>query len=98
MEHSLPTDIQQRIDAQLATGAFATEVDVLRNALEALERRQTGLAQLRQMIAVAEEDVAANRVGPFSIAMSQSKTFAIASQGEAKATDASGSAYPRGRK
>jgi Arc/MetJ-type ribon-helix-helix transcriptional regulator len=65
MEHSLPTDIQQRIDAQLATGAFATEVDVLRNALEALERRQTGLAQLRQMIAVAEEDVAANRVGVF---------------------------------
>jgi Arc/MetJ-type ribon-helix-helix transcriptional regulator len=65
MEHSLPIDIQQRIDAQLATGAFTTEVDVLRNALEALERRQTGLAQLRQMIAVAEDDVAANQVGPF---------------------------------
>lgn len=62
MNHALPADIQQRIDAQLATGVFATEEDVLREALESLERRQGSLRDLRQMVAVAEADVAAGRV------------------------------------
>ena len=66
MSHSLPTDIQQRIEAQLATGAFSTEEDVLRVALEALERRQNGLAELRAMVAVAEDDVAAGRIAAFN--------------------------------
>jgi putative addiction module CopG family antidote len=62
---SLPIDIQQRIEAQVASGEFASEEEVLREALEALERRQRGLAQLRDMVAAAEEDVAAGRVGVF---------------------------------
>ena len=65
MNHSLPADIQQRIDAQLAAGTFASEEDVLREALEALERRQRGLHQLRDMVAVAEEDVANGRLSAF---------------------------------
>jgi antitoxin ParD1/3/4 len=65
MNHVFPTDIQQRIEAQLASGSFATEEEVLREAMEALERRQRGLTQLRTMVAVAEDDVAAGRVGAF---------------------------------
>ena len=65
MNQSLPADIQQRIDAQLASGGFASEADVLREALESLERRQLGLRQLRDMVAVAETDVAASRFGEF---------------------------------
>jgi putative addiction module CopG family antidote len=65
MNHLLPADIQQRIDAQLASGTFTGEEDVLREALEALERRQRGLTQLREMVAVAEEDAAAGRIGNF---------------------------------
>ena len=65
MNHSLPRDIQQRIAAQLASGTFASEDDVLREALETLERRQRGLAQLREMVAVAEEDLAAGRIDTF---------------------------------
>ena len=65
MNHSLPSDIQQRIDAQLASGSFASEADVLREALEALERRQRGLTQLRGMLTAAEADVTAGRVGTF---------------------------------
>ena len=63
MRDSLPPDLQQRIAAQLANGGFASEEDVLREAIDALERRQRGLKQLREMVAVAEDDVAANRVG-----------------------------------
>jgi|SoiMethySBSTD1v2_1073268.scaffolds.fasta_scaffold3756206_2 Arc/MetJ-type ribon-helix-helix transcriptional regulator len=65
MNLSLPVDIQQRVDAQLAAGAFATGEEVLRSALESLERRQTSLAKLKTMLDSAEEDVAAGRVGLF---------------------------------
>jgi Arc/MetJ-type ribon-helix-helix transcriptional regulator len=65
MNQSLPHDIQQRIDAQIASGIFATGEDVLREALDGLERRQRGLARLREMVAAAERDIAAGRVGTF---------------------------------
>jgi putative addiction module CopG family antidote len=65
MNNSLPLDIQQRIDAQLASGSFGSEADVLREALAALERRQQGLSQMREMVAVAEADVTAGRVAAF---------------------------------
>jgi putative addiction module CopG family antidote len=65
MINSLPLDIQQRIEAQVASGVFASEADVLREALDVLERRQGGLKALQQMVAVAEEDVAAGRIGAF---------------------------------
>ena len=65
MQYPLPADLQQRIAAQLASGGFESEEDVLREAIEALERRQRGLNELRDMVAVAEEDIAAGRVGTF---------------------------------
>jgi Arc/MetJ-type ribon-helix-helix transcriptional regulator len=65
MMNSLPFDIQQRIEAQVNSGVFATEEEVLREALDGLERRQRGLETLREMVAVAEEDIAAGRVGTF---------------------------------
>jgi len=65
MNYPFPADLQQRIAAQLAGGGFASEEDVLREAIEALERRQRGLQELREMVAVAEEDVTAGRVGTF---------------------------------
>lgn len=65
MIEPLPTDLQHRIQAQLATGAFSSEEEVLREAIDSLERRQRGLNQLRQMVAAAEVDVAAGRVGVF---------------------------------
>lgn len=71
MDSPLPADLQLRIDAQLATGGFASAEDVLREAIGALERRQRGLAQLQAMMAVAEEDVAAGRVGTFDRAALQ---------------------------
>jgi putative addiction module CopG family antidote len=65
MNYPLPVDLQQRIDAQLAGGGFASAEDVLRAAIGALERRQRGLAQLQAMVAEADEDAAAGRMGPF---------------------------------
>lgn len=67
MTYPLPADIAARIQAQLATGEFADEVQVLREALGTLERRQQSLKHLRQMVAEAEADVAAGRVGPFDV-------------------------------
>lgn len=65
MNHSLPADIQQRIAEQIASGIFANEADVLREAMEALERRQRGLTKLREMVTVAEEDAATGKLGTF---------------------------------
>ena len=64
MSFSIPVDVQHRIEAQLASGSFSGPDQVLREAIEALERRQHGLAALRAMVAVADEDVAAGRVAP----------------------------------
>jgi antitoxin ParD1/3/4 len=65
MDLSIPADVQQRIDAQIATGVFSNADEVMREALDTLERRQRGLAKLKEMVAAAEEDVAAGRVGVF---------------------------------
>lgn len=65
MPNQLPADVDARIQAQLATGEFPSVDDVLREALDALERRQQSLKHLREMVSEAEEDVAAGRVGYF---------------------------------
>jgi len=65
MPNQLPADVDARIQAQLATGEFPSADDVLREALDALERRQQSLKHLREMVREAEEDVAAGRVGCF---------------------------------
>jgi Arc/MetJ-type ribon-helix-helix transcriptional regulator len=48
----------------MESGAYESEEDVLREALDALERRQRGLEELRQMVRQADADIAAGRVGP----------------------------------
>ncbi len=68
MPYQLPLDIQQSIQAQIASGEFASEDEVLREAMATLERRQRGLQQIRQMVAEADDDIAAGRIGGFDAA------------------------------
>jgi Arc/MetJ-type ribon-helix-helix transcriptional regulator len=65
MQYHFPSDIQQRVRAQIEAGSFETEDDVLREAIETLERRQRGLRNLQDMVREADEDIAVGRVGPF---------------------------------
>ena len=65
MPYDFPSDIQQRLRAQIEAGPFQTEDDVLREAIDTLERRQRGLRKLQDMVREADEDIAAGRVGPF---------------------------------
>ena len=65
MSYAFPPDISQRILAQLKSGSFKTEDDVLREAISTLEQRQNGLAACRNLVREADEDITAGRVGPF---------------------------------
>jgi Arc/MetJ-type ribon-helix-helix transcriptional regulator len=65
MAYSFPPDIAQRMQAQMMTGQFLTEDDVLREAIDALERRQQSLRTLQAMVREADEDISAGRVGTF---------------------------------
>jgi len=65
MAYQFPPDIEDRIKAQLETGQFQDEDEVLREAIGTLEKRQRGLAELQEMVAQADADIAAGRVGPF---------------------------------
>ena len=65
MQYHFPSDIQQRVRAQIENGPFETEDEVLREAIDTLERRQRGLQELQNMVREADEDIAAGRVGPF---------------------------------
>jgi putative addiction module CopG family antidote len=63
--YQFPPDIERRVQAQIETGQFDTEDDVLREAIGTLEKRQRGLQELRDMVREADADIAAGRVGPF---------------------------------
>jgi Arc/MetJ-type ribon-helix-helix transcriptional regulator len=65
MPYQFPSDIQKSVQAQIASGEFETDDEVLREALATLASRQRGLQQLRQMVADADGDIAAGRVGSF---------------------------------
>lgn len=66
MPYHFPPDIEQRVRAQIENGRFETEDDVLREAIDTLEKRQRGLREIRDMIRQADDDIAAGRVGPFN--------------------------------
>lgn len=66
MPYQLPADVEQRVREQIKSGAFQTEDEVLREAIDTLEKRQRGLRTLREMVREADEDIAAGRVGPFN--------------------------------
>ncbi len=65
MAYQIPSDLEPRIQAQLQEGEFQTPGDVLRAAMDTLERRQHGLQEIRNMVQEADADLAAGRVGPF---------------------------------
>lgn len=67
MAYKIPSDLFARVQAQVATGQFSNEEEVLREALDALEKRQRGLKELQAMVKEAEADIAAGKVGPFEI-------------------------------
>ena len=60
MNYQIPTDVSGLIQAQLASGAYQDEGDVLRAALEALRRQNADLAAIRAGI----EDMEAGRHRP----------------------------------
>ncbi len=68
MAYQIPADLEQRIEAQMRDGEFQTAEDVLRAAMDTLERRQHGLQDVRRMVREADADLAAGRVGPFDAA------------------------------
>jgi Arc/MetJ-type ribon-helix-helix transcriptional regulator len=65
MTYQIPSDLELRIQAQLRDGQFQTAEDVLRAAMDTLERRQRGLQQVRQMVRESDADLAVGRVGAF---------------------------------
>lgn len=67
MAYQLPPDIDARVQAQLASGEYPTADDVLRDALDSLDRRRQSLQRLQAMVREAEDDVAAGRVGFFDV-------------------------------
>jgi putative addiction module CopG family antidote len=64
MPYEFPTDLRQRIEAQIATGEYANENDVLRDAIRALEREKQDIAAIRAGI----EDMEAGRYRAFDAA------------------------------
>jgi putative addiction module CopG family antidote len=67
MAYQIPADVNARVQLQLASGEFESADAVLREALDALERRQKSLQRLQAMVREAEEDIEAGRVGPFNV-------------------------------
>jgi len=65
MIRQIPPDLAPRIEALLTSGEFSTEEEVLREAVNTLERRQRAWQEMRQKVQEAEADIAAGRVGPF---------------------------------
>ena len=65
MVYEFPPDIERCIRDQIDNGNFGSEDEVLREAMDTLEKRQRGLEQLQQMVREADNDIAAGRVAPF---------------------------------
>lgn len=57
VSHQLPSDVWVKVEAFLATGEYASEADVVRDALMALEKRHEDLAAIRE----GYEDMEAGR-------------------------------------
>ncbi|MDZ4781630.1 MAG: type II toxin-antitoxin system ParD family antitoxin [Planctomycetia bacterium] len=61
MSHEIPADVWTKVEMFVATGGYASEADVLRDALSALERANAEITAIREGI----EDMEAGRVRPF---------------------------------
>lgn len=51
MQYAFPPDLQKLVEAQLATGIYSSEDDLLREALRALTEEDEDLAAVREAIA-----------------------------------------------
>jgi putative addiction module CopG family antidote len=51
MSYAFPADVQQLIAGRMATGGYATEEDVLRDALRALAEEEEDIAAVRDAVA-----------------------------------------------
>lgn len=65
MVYHISSELQRRIEAQIRSGQFASEGEVLEEAMDTLERRQRGLQELRQIVQEADAEILAGLVGPF---------------------------------
>jgi Arc/MetJ-type ribon-helix-helix transcriptional regulator len=59
---TIPTDVQERVNALLGTGRYLSEEEVLRAAIAALEDRNADLAAITAGI----DDMEQGRVRPFA--------------------------------
>jgi putative addiction module CopG family antidote len=66
MQYAFPSDLRNRIEAQLALGMYTNEDEVIREAIDSLEKRQQGLHKLRQMVQTAEGEVVAGFADSFN--------------------------------
>ena len=62
MPYQLPSDLDNRVQSQIALGIYQTPADVLNNALDALEHRNADLEAIRAGI----EDEKAGRMRPLA--------------------------------
>lgn len=66
MTVTLTPELERIVNAQLATGQFATQDEVIAAGLRLLHEADTRKeTELRALLDEAEEDVKAGRVGPF---------------------------------
>ena len=61
MHYELPPDVQQEIKQRMAKGQYASEEDVLRDAMRALKSRDEEMAAIQAGI----DDMEAGRFRPF---------------------------------
>ncbi len=66
MQYAFPSDLRHRIEAQLALGLYTNEDEVIREAIDTLEKRQQGLHKLREMVQTAEAEVVAGIIDSFN--------------------------------
>lgn len=62
MSYQFPRDIEHRVEAQLATGGYRSQDDVLRHAMDALEEREADMAAIE----AGMRDEQAGRVKPLA--------------------------------
>lgn len=58
----IPADVQERVNALLGTGRYASEAEILRDAIAALEEQNADLAAIRSGI----NDMENGRYRPFA--------------------------------
>ncbi|MEH2244117.1 MAG: type II toxin-antitoxin system ParD family antitoxin [Nostoc sp.] len=84
MNITLKVEIEQFIQAQIAIGRFTSAEDVINEAFKLLQERERRIEELRQKIAVGNEQIAKGQVtdGEVVFARLQEKIRKIAEESE----------------